>query len=254
MDKNDTILIHRFYDLAKKSNRSERVVFSNFLNLNEQNLLMEEKNNLEASFQLFGGFSNAERQIACFQSDAFSLYNESELVYPIHCIHIWPANKKFSEPVNHRDILGSLMHLGIERDQLGDIIVDESDIYVMCLKTACSLILEDLYKIRHTQMRSEEIALRDFKFEPSFEEKTCQIASNRLDAFVASVCNLSRQKANEYILSEKVFINSKLITNLNASIKENDVISLRGYGKLRIESFLGTTKKGKIRISYQLYT
>ncbi|MCR5546387.1 MAG: hypothetical protein K6F30_07935 [Lachnospiraceae bacterium] len=253
MDKNDSILVHRFHDMATKASRSGGVVFSNFLNLNELNLLSEERNNLEASFDLFGGFSNAERQIACFQSDAFSLYSNKEIEYPMYCIQIDYASKKYAEKLSHRDVLGSLMNLGIERDLLGDIIFYKDSIYVFALQTAKELILSDLSKIRHTQVRTRVVPLDEFHYEPDYKECTIMIASNRLDAFVASVCNLSRQKSSEYILSEKVFINGKLITNHNSKLEEGDIVSLRGYGKLKVISFPGVTKKGKMKIIYWLY-
>ncbi len=253
MDKNDSILVHRFHDLAAKADRSGGVSFSNFLNLNELNLLSQESYNLEASYDLFGGFSNAERQIACFQSDAFSLYSNQDVIYPIFCLKISFANKKYAEKLSHRDVLGSLMNLGIERDLLGDIIFYKDDIYVFVLRTAKELILSDLAKIKHTQVRCEEVPLEDFSYEPEYKECNIQIASNRLDAFVANVCNLSRQKASDYILSEKVFINGKLITNHNGKIEEGDVISLRGYGKLKVISFPGITKKGKTKVTYWLF-
>lgn len=253
MDKNDSLLVNRFHDLAYRADVTGSVTFSNFLNLNEISILSEEKNRLEASYELFGGFSNAERQIACFQSDAFSLYSNQKPVFPIHCIELSYANKKYAEALTHRDVLGSLMNLGIERDLLGDIIFYKDNIYVFALQTAADLILSDLYKIRHTQIRANEVPLEDFSYEPSYKEEMVQIASNRLDAFIAAVCKYSRQKASEYILSEKVFINGKLTTNHNTKINIDDVISLRGFGKLRIESMPGMTKKGKMRVSYLLY-
>ena len=253
MDRNDNLLIHRFHDMALKAEKSGSITFSNFLTLNEISILSEERNRLEASVILFGGFSNAERQIACFQSDAFSLYHNKDIEFPIYCVELSYANKKFAENLTHRDILGALMHLGIERDLIGDIIFYKDNIYVFVLNTAKEMILSDLYKIKHTQIRSKCVPLEDFSYEPSFKECSIQIASNRLDAFVAGVCNLSRQKANEYILSEKVFINGKLTTNHNTSISEEDIISLRGYGKLKIDSLPGLTKKGKLKVNYSLY-
>ena len=253
MDKNDTILIHRFHDMAIKAEKSGSITFSNFLTLNEISVLSEERNRLEASVVLFGGFSNAERQIACFQSDAFSLYHNNDIEFPIFCIEISYANKKYAESLSHRDILGAIMNLGIERDLIGDIIFYKDNIYVFVLNTAKELILSDLSKIRHTQVRTKCVPLEDFSYEPTFKECSIQIASNRLDAFVAVVCKLSRQKSSEYILAEKVFINGKLTTNHNTSIQEDDVISLRGYGKVKIDSLPGLTKKGKMKVNYLLY-
>ena len=70
---------------------------------------------------------------------------------------------------------------------------------------------------------------------------------------MAQACKLSRAQAASYILGENVFINGALMTNHNQGVNPGDIISLRGYGKLRFDAFLNTTKKGRLHIQYAWY-
>lgn len=93
----------------------------------------------------------------------------------------------------------------------------------------------------------------DLHIEMQYRTEEGFIASNRLDAFVAQACKLSRAQAAQFILGENVFINGALVTNHNQGLAEGDVVSLRGHGKLRFEAFLNTTKKGRLHIRYAWY-
>jgi RNA-binding protein YlmH len=249
MDKLDSGIVHRFEDLAMQADRKGIVLFSDFLNLNEINLLHQYKDTLVTQVSLSGGYEPAERQVAAFIPDA--LYYDWD--YPIACIKLRPVNARFMDELSHRDVLGALMHLGIDRGVIGDILVQDRLIYVFCLENMAEYICQSLSKIKHTMMLSEIAEPKDLQITVSFEECEGQIASNRLDAFVAQVCHLSRGQAADYILGENVFVNGKMISNHNYSLTPGCILSLRGYGKCQFVDFLGKTKKGKLRIRYRWY-
>ena len=249
MDKTDYSIVRRFIDLSRQADTKGIVLFSDFLNMNEINLLEQNKSDLCSSYSLFGGYEYAERQMVAFQPDA--LYYNWE--YPIVCIKYSPVNLKFSEELTHRDVLGALMHLGIERGLIGDIIFQNQEILIFCQEKISSFLLQKLIKIKHTQVIGKIFNSKDLQIELSFKDAQGNISSNRLDAFVAQSCKLSRAKAAEYILGENVFINGKLLTNHNAKLSPEDIVSLRGYGKLIIREIGSTTRKGRIWVSYQWY-
>ena len=118
----------RLIDLSKQADFKEIVTFSDFLNLNEQNIYHIALKELYTQTKSFGGYDGAERQMIAFIPDALCY----EWVYPIKCIHIVPKYPKFAEKLTHRDVLGALMNLGIERSRLGDILCLEDDYYVIC--------------------------------------------------------------------------------------------------------------------------
>ena len=238
-DNPDEIL-HRFLDLANQADRKGIVLFSNFLNMYEINLLHQNENLFYTGFSLYGGYQEAERQMVAFQPDA--LYYNWE--YPISCVQVEPLNHRFSEDLSHRDILGALMHLGIDRSLIGDILIKDKSAYIFCVEKMADFIAKELYKIKHTQVMTQRVKPVDLHIEMQYRTEEGFIASNRLDAFVAQACKF---------LGENVFINGALVTNHNQDLAEGDVVSLRGHGKLRFEAFLNTTKKGRLHIRYAWY-
>ena len=114
MDKQDRDVIHRLADQASQSDRRNTVLFSDFLTLNERRLLREQERIIGGKIVLSGGYESAERQVAAFLPDALSY----EWTFPIVCISIVPVSARFAETLSHRDVLGSLMNLGIDRKVL----------------------------------------------------------------------------------------------------------------------------------------
>ena len=109
MTKEELLLAKRFLDLSRQAEQKDIVVFSEFLNLNELNIFKQEIPNLYSGFEISGGYELSERQMIAFIPDALCYAWD----YPIACLKITPVNKKFAESLTHRDVLGSLMNLGI---------------------------------------------------------------------------------------------------------------------------------------------
>lgn len=198
-DNPDEIL-HRFLDLANQADRKGIVLFSNFLNMYEINLLHQNENLFYTGFSLYGGYQEAERQMVAFQPDA--LYYNWE--YPISCVQVEPLNHRFSEDLSHRDILGALMHLGIDRSLIGDILIKDKSAYIFCVEKMADFIAKELYKIKHTQVMTQRVKPVDLHIEMQYRTEEGFIASNRLDAFVAQACKLSRAQAAQFIPWERM--------------------------------------------------
>lgn len=135
MMQDEQLIKKRFLDLFQQAQRKGIVCFSDFLTLNEQNILNSCAGSLGITYELSGGCFYAERQIAAFLPDA--LYYEWS--YPIKCIEIAPAYPKFADTISHRDVLGALMNLGIAREKLGDILIKDNKAYLFCKKGNCRL-------------------------------------------------------------------------------------------------------------------
>ena len=240
----------RLIDLSKQADIKGIVTFSDFLNLNEQNIFHITKKELYTKAESFGGYDRAERQMIAFIPDA--LYYEFD--YPIKCIHIVPKYPKFAEKLTHRDVLGALMNLGIERNRLGDILCLEDDYYVFCDEDIFPFIMAELGKIRHTMVElSEEMDYRHLQANITLEEHYDMIASNRIDCIIAKALHLSRSQASEFLAAEKVFINGKCITNCNQSCENGAIVSVRGKARFIFEDCNSTSKKGKIRVKFSFY-
>ena len=239
----------RLIDLSNQANSKVIVLFSDFLNLNEQNIYQQNLKFYETKTESFGGVDFAERQIIAFIPDA--LYYEWE--YPIVALKITPSYPKFAEKLGHRDILGALMYLGIDRSKVGDIYVNDDAYYIICEDSIADFFIENMDKIRHTVVKLSYVPLEELKSVQKMKEMEGIVTSNRLDSVLACVFKLSRSQALELLRAEKVFVNGKEVQNPSYTIKPDEIVSLRGFGRFVFEGEYGTTGKGRMKIRYKLY-
>ena len=240
----------RLVDLSRQADQKDIVLFSDFLNLNEQNIFHTASGELYTKTQLFGGYEGAERQMVAFIPDALCY----EWEYPIVCLKLLPQYPKFAEKLTHRDLLGAIMHLGIERSRVGDLICQNDEYYIFCEETIALFIAENLSQVRHTAITVTVYdRVRELNVQPEFHDIQEIIASNRIDCIIAKAYHLSRSEASEYLVSEKVFINGKCITNCNQSCESGSIVSVRGKGRFIFETNNTISKKGKLRVCFRIY-
>ena len=250
MNKEEVMLQKRLIELSNLSYKRDIVTFSDFLNLNELNILHTTPKDLFPSrYETYGGYEPAERQMVAFLPDA--LYYDYQ--YPISVLRISPANRKFAEELSHRDFLGGILHLGIERSCLGDLLVEDSVCHVFVTDTMADFICEQLTRIRHTVVKTEKIDGESFSFTPRLETVKGTVASVRLDTVLSVAFPLSRSRMTGRVEGGKVFVNGKLITSNGYRLKEGDIISVRGMGKLVYQGVLSETKKGRQYIQVGKY-
>lgn len=249
-DKEELIFRKRLLDLAKMAANREICTYADFLNLNEITIFHSMKQELpDVNYELFGGFLGAERKILCFYGDnsvkAFSGY--------ITCVRIVPINKKFSDDLNHRDFLGAIMNLGIERSLIGDILVKEREGYVFLKSSIAPFIIENLSKIKHTSVRCEVAEEDTPEIKPNFEPIRGTIASPRLDAIIALAFKTSRNSILSLISGGKVYVDGRLIESNSYILKEEETVSVRGHGKFIYKGLENQTKKGRYYVSLLKY-
>ena len=247
MEKEEALLIKRFKELENRSYNRCVYEYSDFLNIYEQDLLFR---NINTSFSLFGGYENAERQIAVFGNEEDFGYSPS---YPIVCILVSPLMQKFADDLTHRDFLGSVLGLGIKRETIGDIIIKNNTGYIFCLNTIADFITENLKKVRHTSVKCEKVTETPEEVNPESTEKFIIVASERLDVIIAEIYNLSRSESNNLFLAKKVFVNGKLTENNSHKIKTGDIVSVRGFGRFNWLGTSGETKKGRLKATVEVF-
>lgn len=239
----------RLIDLSKQADRKGIVLFSDFLNLNELNIYHQNRSQFVVQTESFGGIPYAERQIIAFIPDA--LYYEWS--FPITALKVSPAYPKFAEQLGHRDLLGAIMKLGVDRGKLGDILVGEDCSYILCEESMADYFIENLTQVRHTLVRLSSVSPEKITVRQEFEEKNGIVTSNRLDAVIACVHRLSRSQALNFIRAERVFVNGKLLQNPTYACQPGDIVSVRGYGRFIYDSSCGETGKGRLKFQYRLY-
>ncbi|MCI9236994.1 MAG: RNA-binding protein [Dorea sp.] len=251
MDKGESLLRKRLVELSNQAYTRDIVTFSDFLNLNELHILHTTPKDLfPARYETFGGYDMAERQMVAFLPDA--LYYEYG--YPLKPIEIKPLHERFAGSLSHRDYLGALINLGIERSRLGDIIIDGCTAVVFAREEITLFIVDQLSRIRHTEVSACIRQEGRIDFHPKYEEKRGTVPSVRLDTILSVAYPMSRSKLTGYIENGKVFVNGKLITSNGCHLRDGDLISVRGLGRIMYDSTLSETKKGRYLVSVKKYS
>lgn len=249
MKKNEFFL-KRIRELANLSYQRDIVTFSDFLNLNEQNMVSSLKQQFpQVVMETFGGYDNAERQMVAFHPDALAFTWE----YPIDCLKIEPKAIKFSENLSHRDYMGALLNLGVDRSVIGDIIVQEKAAWFFCQSKMTEFFLENLCRVRHTNILITKVNDPEEFPHPNLESINGTCASVRLDSLIALAFKASRSSMVSYIESGQVFVNGKLITSNGYEPKEGDIVSVRGKGRFIFDGVSHQTKKGRYGVRILLY-
>ena len=229
-------------DLKEQAERACVSQFSFFLDPKE---CFEAQNTYrEAIF--WGGYDEAERKMVCFPADW-----DEEPVFPIHILHIRLKNKKAE--ITHRDCLGALMHLGMDRACFGDLVKTPHGFIVFTTDAAATVVQLNLEKIgREGVVISEEEGTFEIP-ERKYKEESKTVASARLDCVVAAFLNVSRSKAMEYLRSERVTLNYITEKNPDKQIKDGDIMSVRGHGKARLHFTGDVSKKGRMYLVIHYY-
>jgi RNA-binding protein YlmH len=201
----------------------------------------------DVKFSFFGGVNQTERKRALF----FSGYDQPEDVdYQISLFQVNYPSKFVT--IEHRHVLGSLMSLGLKRGKYGDILYRDSTVQFFCAKEVSEYIQLELTSIGKATIRLEEIPFHlAVVVEESWQEASFTSSSLRLDAIIASIFQCSRQKSQILIGQGYAKVNWAVIESSSFECKEGDTLSVRGYGRVKLGSIDGKTKKDKWRITAQ---
>ncbi len=251
----DELLARRIRDLANTAERKGCICFSDFLNLNEQNIYYQTIQKFSRIHgETFGGYEGAERTMAAFipetlnYSESFGhggILSSAGTLFPIACVKIVPRAPKFAEKLGHRDILGALLSLGIDRGRTGDIAIVKEEARLFCADSLADLICRELTRIRHTDVICSVTDPSAFSYAASTKRISGAVSSIRLDALLALGFQSSRSSLLALIEGGRVFVNGKLIMSNAYSLRENDIVSVRGKGRFRYLGAKGQSKKGR---------
>lgn len=250
-DKDLQKIKKRLLELAKRSYSQGVYTFTPFLGLSEQQAYHEISGQLSyAGCGMEGGSPLCERKMIRFGNEESLGYVED---YPIHCLRIEPLNLKFAENLTHRDFLGAIMNLGIERDTVGDIFVQDKAAYLFCQDAISPYLTEHLEQVRRTKVRCVVSAVPEQLAVPSLESVTVSVASQRIDGVISKLYNMARSQSQELFGSGKIFINGRLMENGSYLLKPGDAVTVRGFGRFIYTGEQGETRKGKLRICVEVY-
>lgn len=233
------------------SSSDRQPCYTGFLSEEEQDAASAVLKNAAVQYRFDGGIQNAQRKMLAVFCEADAPY----LDFPYKILHIIMSG--FDAKVQHREVLGSLLGLGVERDVVGDIIIDGESVYVAVTKEMSGYFCDQLDRIGKKACRTKLLPQDQIiVYEQKFSEKTILVSSNRLDCFVASITNGSRQKSVEYIRSGNVFINAREVTDTAKHLSAGDKLTVRRFGKYLLSedpADCPLTSKGRIKIVLKKY-
>ena len=252
-DKEEQIFKKRITELANAAYYRGICYYTDFLNLNEQSLFYSMKAELpRIKYFPYGGFIDAERKILCFcGNDHPDQMLIAEL--PIDCIKITPLNQKYSDSLTHRDFLGAILNLGIDRSKTGDILIASNEGYLFVHNSISDFIMGQLTKVKHTMVRTMRVNLGEFHYTPRQKEMNVTVSSIRLDNMISAAFCTSRSSLTGLIEGGKVFVGGRQILSKSYLLKEKDVVSVRGLGKFIYEGITSQTKKGRYGVKIRLF-
>ena len=250
MSEERELLRKRFLELGERSYSAGIFTFTDFLGLAEQSVFRECARALGGiRYTLFGGAVGCERVMVRFGSEEELGYSVD---FPIVCIKAEPKNQKFADKLTHRDFLGALLNLGIERETLGDIAIIDNVGYIFATEDIAPFILAELTRAKHTDLT---LSLTEPPTEALFktERRTVQISSERLDAVIAKTFSLSRDEAQLLFSRGLVFATGRQIESTSYQPRTDEVISVRGKGRFIYRGLEGLSRKGKLNVAVDLY-
>lgn len=199
----------------------------------------------DVRFESFGIFEDGERRIIAFNKEEYDLF-------PISLLKI-QCNTKFSK-LEHKDYLGSIMALGINRNKIGDLILVDDKCYVPVHHSIIDFLINNLNKIKNLNCKCEVVYDLENIPKPRYEEKNIIVTSKRLDCIVAALGNISRNKALDAIGSGSVLLDYKITKDKSREVLKDSTLTIRGVGKFKISDIFGTTKSGRLKLTVFKYT
>ena len=241
MNTNHKLLIARINDLFSLCDKHCEMKCSDFLDGGELAVIEDE-------FQIpygyntlfFGGYENAERKVLC----VFPEWQESEeSEVPISVIRFdVPKFRKLT----HRDYLGTLMSLGIDRSKTGDILTDDEGAYVFVMSDIAEYVARNVNKIANAGVNTKIVDMADFiPPKPKTTEKMC--------AVVAATLNISRGNTEKLISSGYVKLNHREVLDRSKQVGEGDLLSIRNYGRFILKDIGNNTRKGRLHITVEKF-
>ena len=243
-------LLRHLEDLCRQADARGMWRYSGFLSPAEQEDFRRSSSFPADLVHFWGGYESAERRLLGAGSEALF---DVPPTWPVSVVRVSPLSPKFAEPLTHRDYLGSILGLGIERSLIGDILVRDQAAWVFCLDSAVDLLTSSLSQVRRTAVRAELASLDAPDLAPRLEPLSLNVASERLDAVLSAFTGLSRARTEPLFSGEKVFVNGRVVTDKSMKLKEGDIVSVRGFGKAVYDGIEHETKKSRLWVSLRKY-
>ncbi len=241
----EKLLLARLSDLEQRAERGHRPCFSRFLDPGEI-VICKQKLHPAVPYMFWGGYEEAERQMIGFFPD---FMEPGPNDFPLRALRI-----RSKEDLGHRTVLGSVMGLGLERNQIGDVAMEEAGPVLFACDSICDYICMNLTRAGKAHVSVTEVPFESLAVLPkAWVPVGGTVASLRLDCVLGLLTGVSRSGAEELLKREMVSVNHTVIKKGSVLLSAGDVLSVRKFGRAEILEIGGETKKGRIRIQLKKY-
>lgn len=241
--------VKKIADKATYVNKNFTPAVTEFTNPYIAELSMPIINNYDIKFKLFPSFVHGERKVFILYPDYLDSIDKDEYITGLRIY-----NRSKFKKLDHKDYLGALMSLGIDRNKTGDIYVYEDYADIVLHSDISDYIMYNLDKIGHNKIETEKIKIDNVSYKEQ-EHVIINITSSslRIDNIVKHIINKSRETSSDIIKSGNVKVNWQVEERVATEIKENDMISISKHGRYRISKLSGITKSGKFKVEIKHY-
>lgn len=255
-DKKERFFAKHLTDLAERAYQGNYPVFTDFMTTKELGIWNRMKRELGyVQTCCWGGHEDCSHKIAGFFPKEYGS-DESLLqgMFPIVCFRVQAKSARYAQTITHRDYLGAILNLGMERAKVGDIRVMEASAFVFCKSDFASFVVDNFKMVRQTPVTCQPVEDQTVIPRQQYEEFSCSIASLRLDNVIAAMIGSARKKAVELISQGHVIADQCEQTSVSYSCKDGMIVTIKGYGKYRLHvPEDAVTRKGKQRIMIYKY-
>lgn len=257
--KEDKLLLAALADKLKQCEDKMYPTNSGFLDAREQALALSFLHNRRPAYALWGGFAQAERRCVIFLPDYLAAealqadFSQAEPeLDPLAVLRVTPTARQAA--LSHRDYLGALLGLGINRAKVGDIIVRDNGADIIIMREMADYLLLNYQQVGRHQITAELLPTAELAaFEPPAKEISANVSSLRLDSVAAAAFGVSRSKCAEAAHARLLAVNGLQTLKPDQSINPGDSITWRGKGKARLLSVDGKTRKNRVFITIKRY-
>lgn len=235
-----TNISNMWQSVALKNNK----LFTDFLDIRQQSAaLMQMKKLAGCGYLFFGGDDDCERQML----GIFPIDDEcSPAAFSIISLHLVYSKRV---TLTHRDCLGAMMALQINRDCIGDIILNDGEAKVYVVEKIADFLVQNLTQVGKTSVTLSVDSQTKVERRQEYLMLKGTVASYRLDCVVAFLLSTGRAIAAKIINSKIVYVNQLAICNVSYNVKPGDIVTIRGSGKFIIADDCRITKKNRFHIT-----
>ncbi len=242
----DTELLKaRALDTVEICEKTNKPKFFGFLSKEESVFICKLLENRNKSFELFGGYPEANRVFLCCFPQSFA-----KKTYPISAITL---RFRKNEKLSHRDFLGGLMALGLKRESVGDILIGEDLAVLFVCEEIADYIMSQLEKVGNVGVKCEKGFIEPLPKQSELAKFSVTLASPRLDCVVSALVGCSRAQASQKISKCLVSVNSVVTEKITKTVSNGDIVSIKKIGKFIIDDIGDLTKKNRLILKFKKY-